>query len=79
MARLTGTKALAFIAILIVSLLFAAPLVVLATSPTTVEIDGTYDFEVDEVVSGTSGSEWFFTWDDDNFYFGTDNDNIDDN
>jgi len=44
----------------------------LAETPTTITIDGnTSDFEADENVSGTSGSSWYFTWDNTNFYFAT--------
>lgn len=41
-----------------------------ATTPTSIIIDGTNDFDTDEDVPGTSGSTWYFTWDNTNFYFG---------
>lgn len=43
---------------------------VFAGSPHTITIDGNNDFAADEVVAGTSGSAWYFTWDASNFYFG---------
>ncbi|NUM75189.1 hypothetical protein HUU40_12575, partial [candidate division KSB1 bacterium] len=43
---------------------------VFAGSPNTITIDGNNDFAADEVVAGTSGSAWYFTWDASNFYFG---------
>jgi len=50
-----------------------------ATTPTTISIDGTVDFEADEDVSGTSGSIWYFTWDANYFYVGLDANDVDDN
>lgn len=41
-----------------------------AGSPHTITIDGSNDFSANEVVAGTSGSTWYFTWDASNFYFG---------
>ena len=59
--------------------LLAWPLSVLATAYHTITIDGTNDFAADEDIPGTNGSTWYFTWDADYFYFGTANDNVDDN
>ncbi|MEJ2208753.1 MAG: DUF3372 domain-containing protein, partial [Anaerolineae bacterium] len=66
------------ILILIVAALCSLPGVATAASNHTVAIDGSNDFAADEDVPGTSGSTWYFTWDADNFYFGTTNDNVDD-
>lgn len=38
----------------------------------TINIDGTEDFAANEEISGTSGSTWYFTWDQNNIYFGLD-------
>lgn len=43
-----------------------------STSNHTINIDGSNDFVADETFSGTSGSTWYFTWDDTNFYFAID-------
>lgn len=43
-----------------------------ATAYNTINIDGTNDFVSDESFSGTSGSQWFFTWDDSFLYIGLD-------
>ena len=40
------------------------------TAYNTINIDGTNDFALDESFSGTSGSQWYFTWDDSYLYIG---------
>jgi hypothetical protein len=57
------------LATLCLGLLVGTP-VLMAAPPTTIVIDGVNDFEVDESYNGTSGSTWYFTYDDTNFYFG---------
>jgi hypothetical protein len=51
----------------------------IATTYTTIIIDGLNDFESDEDVSGTSGSTYYITWDANYIYLGAQNDNVDDN
>lgn len=53
--------------------------IIVATTYNTITIDGTNDFDADEAVSGTSGSTWYFTWDENNFYFGVNASDVDDN
>ncbi|MFN2226990.1 MAG: DUF3372 domain-containing protein, partial [Anaerolineae bacterium] len=61
---------------LIAAALCLLPGVAMAASNHSITIDGANDFAADEDVPGTSGSTWYFTWDADNFYFGTTNDNV---
>jgi len=44
--------------------------IAVATTYTTITIDGINDFESDEDVPGTIGSTYYFTWDATNLYLG---------
>jgi hypothetical protein len=45
--------------------------IAIATTYTTINIDGLNDFESDEDVAGTSGATYYFTWDANFLYLGT--------